>query len=127
MYLDTDVVLAELKVDDWLASAVDLGAIEEPTTSVATGIEVQYVMEDDWDRERIANTHREIADAGIGLVPLSTTVMDAAADLRTTYDRINVFDSVHLGTATMRQEPIVSTDTLFPDVEEVTHIDPREL
>ena len=47
MYRDLDVILAELKADDWLASDVDIESIEEPKTSVATGIELQYVMEDE--------------------------------------------------------------------------------
>jgi hypothetical protein len=38
VYLDLDVILAELKADDWLASDVDLDAIEETKTSVATDI-----------------------------------------------------------------------------------------
>ena len=53
MYLDLDVILAELKADDWLASDVDIDSIEDPKTSVATGIELQYVMEDAWDRHRV--------------------------------------------------------------------------
>lgn len=127
MYLDTDVVLAELKVDDWLASDVDIDAVDAPKTTVGTGIEVQYVMEDDWDRDRLSTAHAEIADAGIELVPLSTDVMDAAAELRSDYHAVNVFDGVHLGTAMALEEPIVSTDSLFPDIDEVEHVDPRTI
>jgi hypothetical protein len=54
VYLDLDVILAELKADDWLASDVDINSIEDPKTSVATSIELQYVMEDEWDRDRVA-------------------------------------------------------------------------
>jgi len=50
VYLDLDVILAELKADDWLASDVDIDAIDDPKTSVATGIELQYVMENEWGR-----------------------------------------------------------------------------
>ena len=53
VYLDLDVILAELKADDWLASDVDINPIEDPKTSVATSIELQYVMEDEWDRDRV--------------------------------------------------------------------------
>lgn len=127
MYLDTDVILAELKVDDWLSSDVDIEAVEEPKTTVATGIEIQYVMEDNWKRERLATVHEEIAKAGVEMVPLTSEIMDIAAELRTTYDSVNVFDSIHLGTSLRMDEPIVSTDTLFPDVDEVSHVDPREL
>lgn len=57
MYVDTDVVLAVLKADDWLSSAVDLETITDPKTSVATCIEVQYAMQDEWDRERRTMVH----------------------------------------------------------------------
>jgi hypothetical protein len=127
VYLDLDVILAELKADDWLASDVDLDAIEEPKTSVATGIELQYVMEDEWDRDRVVRAHQEIASKNIELVPLTSDALDAAADLRTQYTALNVFDGVHLGSAAVLDEPIISTDTLFPEIPEVEHLDPREL
>lgn len=127
MYLDTDIILALLKPDDWLASAVDLSALETPTTSVATAIEVQYVMEDEWSRAQLARAHDTIADEGIDLVPLTTDVMDLAGDLRVAYSKVNVFDGVHLGTTLTVEEPIVSTDTLYPEINEVDHIDPRNL
>lgn len=127
MYLDLDVILAELKADDWLASDVEIDSIEEPKTSVATGIELQYVMEDEWDRDRVVQAHQEIASTNIELVPLTSDVLDAAADLRAQYETLNVFDGVHLGSAAVLDEPIVSTDTLFPEIPEIEHIDPRDL
>ena len=127
MYLDLDVILAELKADDWLASDVDIDSIEEPKTSVATGIELQYVMEDEWDRDRVVRAHREIAGKDIELVPLTSDTLDAAADLRSQYEALNVFDGVHLGSAAVLDEPIVSTDTLFPEIPQIEHIDPRDL
>ncbi|AWB27826.1 PIN domain-containing protein [Halococcoides cellulosivorans] len=128
MYLDLDVILAELKADDWLASAVDIESIDEPTTSVATGIELQYVMEDEWNRDRVVSAHREIVRLGVELVPLTSDALDAASSLRSEYEALNVFDGVHLGTASVREEPIVSTDTLFPpQIEEIDHVDPRAI
>jgi hypothetical protein len=127
VYLDLDVILAELKADDWLASDVDLDVTEEPKTSVATGIELQYVIEDEWDRDSVVRAHQEIASKNIELVPLTSDALDAAADLRAQYTALNVFDGVHLGSAAVLDEPIISTDTLFPEIPEVEHLDPREL
>ena len=127
VYLDLDVILAELKVDDWLSSVVDIDAIDEPKTSVATGIELQYVMEDEWARDRVVRAHNEILDCDIELVPLVPDALDAAAELRARYDALNVFDGVHLGSAQVLDESIVSTDTLFPEIPEIDHIDPRNL
>ena len=127
VYLDLDVILAELKEDDWLASEVELEAVESPKTSVATGIELQYVMEDDWPRDRVVCAHREITESGIEMVPLEGDALDAAADLRSRYDSLNVFDGIHLGTAHVLGETIVSTDTLYPAISDVEHADPRDL
>lgn len=127
VYLDLDVILAELKADDWLASDVDLESIDEPKTSVATGIELQYVMEGEWDRDRVVCAHQEIDTKGIELIPLTTDALDAAAALWSQYGALNVFDGVHLGSAATLDEPIVSTDTLFPEIPEVNHVDPRDL
>jgi predicted nucleic acid-binding protein len=84
-------------------------------------------MEDEWDRDRVARAHQEIAGNDIQLVPLTSDALDAAADLRSQYEALNVFDGVHLGSAAVLDEPIVSTDTLFPEIPEIEHIDPRDL
>ncbi|MFB6185694.1 MAG: PIN domain-containing protein [Halobacteriaceae archaeon] len=127
MYLDLDVILAELKADDWLASDVDIESIEEPKTSVATGIEIQYVMEEEWNRDRVIQAHHAIARKNIDLIPLTSDAMDTAAELRSQYERLNLFDGVHLGSASVLDEPIVSTDTLYPEITEIEHIDPRDI
>ncbi|MDZ7850722.1 MAG: PIN domain-containing protein [Halodesulfurarchaeum sp.] len=127
MYLDTDTILARLKEDDWLSSDVDIDAIPEPITSVATAIEIQYVMESDWDRRDLATGYASIENEGVVLVALTREDIEAAGTLREKYDRVGVFDSIHLGAAYARGEPIVSTDTLFPEISEVEHVDPREL
>ena len=121
------VILAELKADDWLASDVDIESVEEPKTSVATGIELQYAMEDEWERDRVVRAHRETAGANVELVPLTDDALDAAADLRARHEALNVFDGVHLGSASVLDEPIVSTDTLFPEISDVEHVDPRDI
>ena len=46
---------------DWLASEVDLEAMKAPKTSVATSIELQCVMEDEWPRNRVVRPAARIA------------------------------------------------------------------
>lgn len=116
-----------LKADDWLSSAVDLDAIDDPETSVSTCIEVQYAMEDEWDRDRLTTVNEEIVDAGIELIPLREPHIAAGGTLQRKYDRLNLFDAVHLGTAEILDETLVSTDTLYPTIDEISTVDPREL
>jgi predicted nucleic acid-binding protein len=75
----------------------------------------------------VVRAHQEITSKNIELVLLTSDNLDAAADLRTQYEALNVFDGVHLGSAAVLDEPIVSTDTLFPEIPEIEHIDPRNL
>lgn len=127
MYLDTDVVLAELKVEDWLAPTVDIDQLETPYTSVITALEVQLVMFDEWSRTRISETSRSITNLGIHILPLSVKAFQAGEDLLARYSRLNAFDAIHLGHALTKDIPIVSTDTLYPSIREIDHIDPRSL
>ena len=127
VYVDTDVVLAVLKDDDWLASSGDIDALDDPKTSVATCIEVGYAMDGEWPRRRLTTVHEQLRDAGISLLPLRVEHLHAGMALRRTYDRLNQFDAIHLGVALTVEEPIVSTDTLYPTITEVEHVDPRDL
>lgn len=127
MYVDTDVVLAELKADDWLSSEVDIDSISGAKTSVATCIEIQYAMQDEWDRNQRSTAHVQIQESEIDLVPLEVSHLEAGSSLHRMYNRLNLFDSVHLGVATTLDEPIVSTDTLYPSIQEIEHVDPRDL
>ena len=127
MYLDTDVLLAFLKRDDWLKSAVDRDALEDPVTSTATVIEIYYVLGDEWSAVQLADVRARVETQGVGFVPLTPQHMDATGRLRTKYDRLGVFDAVHLGVALTEGEPIVSTDTLYPEIDEVAHLDPRDV
>jgi hypothetical protein len=117
-----DFTYSDDVVDDWLASDMDIDSIASPKTSVATGIELQYVMEDVWERDRLARAHRTIAE---------TRSTDRGVDGRNGRAAvgIRVGDRVRRRPPRHRTlgEPIVSTDTLFPDIEEVTHVDPRDV
>lgn len=93
MYLDTDVILAELKDDDWLASAVNIEEIDDPKTSVATCIEIHYVMEDEWGRDRVSKAFFEIKTLGVHFVPLEMYHIASGGYLLREYERLNVFDA----------------------------------
>lgn len=126
MYLDTDVIFAQLKENDWLQSEIEIESVENPITSAATAIEIQYVLQDDWHHVNLGKVHAKIEDEGIKLVPLEKQDLREAEFFRASSERVGVFDSIHLGVAAARNEPIVSTDTLFPELPSVEHIDPRQ-
>lgn len=127
MYLDTDILLALLKTEDWLQSAVDEADFEKPKTSVVTAVEIQLVMFDTWTRSRLGLIYDEIKAEGIEVLPLTPESLQAGAELLPEYSSLNVFDALHVGHARTLDEPLVSTDTLYPRIEEVEHADPQEL
>ena len=127
MYLDTDIILGQLKVDDWLAPTLDNIDFRHPKTSVVTVIEIQLVMFDSWSRSRLAAVSTDIVNLGIAVLPLTKEVLQSSADNLQAYPRLNVFDSLHIGHAEVLAEPIISTDSLYPDIESVTHHDPRSI
>lgn len=127
MYLDTDVILAVLKPDDWLQSAVRQANLEDPKTSVITAVEIQLVMFEEWSRSDLADVHHTIEAEGIEVLPLTVETFQAGAELLPTYHALNVFDAIHVGQAMMLSEPLVSTDTLYPTIETINHLDPRDI
>jgi len=127
MYLDTDVIVALLKADDWLQAAAEGAAFEALKTSLISGIDIHLVMFESWSRSQLADLLAAIEREGVSVIPLTADAMSAGTDLLTVYSDMNVLDAAHLGHARTLDEPIVSTDTLYPKIEEVDHIDFREL
>lgn len=127
MYLDTDVLLALLKTEDWLQSAADMAEFDAPKTSIITAVEIQLVMFDTWTRAELAEVSEAIANQGVEILDLTLESFEAGTTLLPTYPALNVFDAVHLGHALTLDEPIVSTDTLYPKIDEIDDLDPREL
>jgi PIN domain nuclease of toxin-antitoxin system len=127
MYLDTDVILALIKEDDWLKSEVDRNALISSKTSAVTVIEVQLVYFDERSRGVIADSRQEVAQEVERVLPLDTEVLKESSRFLREHDRLNVFDLLHLAHASLLDEPIVSTDTLYPEVDDMCSLDPREL
>ena len=60
------------------------------------------------------------------LIPLELSHIVAGSELQRKYAKLDLFDVVHLGTATVLEETTVSTGSLCPEIEEVESADPRE-
>jgi predicted nucleic acid-binding protein len=127
MYLDTDVVLALIKDDDWLKSEVDRSAFVSPKTSAVTVVEIQLVYFDERTHEKLASFRQEVSEEVEEILPLDTEVLKESSGLLGEYDRLNIFDSLHLAHASVLNEPIISTDTLYPEIDTVRSLDPREM
>ena len=125
--LDIEILLAMLTAEDWLQADVAQADFDAPKTSIITTVELHLVLVDTWSRAQLAAVHTRIEPEGVDLVPLTADAFQAGADLLPAYSALNVFDTLHVGHARPLAEPLISTDTRSPTIDDLEHIDPRDL
>lgn len=127
MYLDTDCVLAIIKDEDWLKETVQDRIREEKEllTSMITILECRIVITRDNERSKSLCLLEKLAEFGIRMVPYDQEIERKSNDLMVKYSMLNIFDSLHIATAIVHDQAILSTDHLFPMIDEVECIDPR--
>ncbi|AKG91592.1 putative nucleic-acid-binding protein, contains PIN domain [Geoglobus ahangari] len=127
MYLDTDVILSQIKEKDWLKDIVKrkLESInEEFVTSAITIVECQIVLIREFGRDEAVKVPERIEELGVKILPLSKEVLEISSNLLKRYSKLNIFDSIHLAHVIHEKERILSTDRLFDEVEGIVRIDP---
>jgi len=62
----------------------------------------------------------------MGILPLTCAQIAKAANLRTTH-KISFYDSHHASSALLHDSKIISTDTTYDHIENLTRIDPYTL
>ncbi|MFC6963786.1 PIN domain-containing protein [Halocatena marina] len=92
-----------------------------------TAVEIQLVLFDSWSRSESATVYDAIGAFDIDVIPMTAEAFQAGAELLTNYPALSVFDSIHVGHARVLDGPLISTDTLYPKIDEIENIDPREL
>lgn len=127
MYLDTDILLALIKKDDWLKPHTDLKKIKSPKTSVFAVIEAEIILLREHGRENAISALKDIKRKNIRVIPLEEKTLKKSIDFLEKYERLNIFDSVHAAYSAINKEKIVSTDNVFDGIEEIEKVDPRDL
>lgn len=127
MYLDTDIILALIKKEDWLKSHVNLSKLQPARTSVFTLIEARIILEREYSRKEALRVLPVVSKLGITLVPFEEAVLRKSLELSEKYPQLNTFDSVQVAFAMVHDEILISTDTLFPKIEGLKVKDPRDL
>jgi len=129
VYLDTDVVLSQIKKKDWLKDIVKrkLSEIDENLcTSAITIVECQIVLLREESREEAIKVMEKIKSLGLRILPLTKEVLVKSTELLSKYPKLNIFDSIHLAHAILEGERILSTDRLFDEINEVVRVDPLD-
>lgn len=115
MYLDTDVVLALAKKDDWLKAAATRAVRRHRPlrTSALTLVEAELVLEREVGREAALAVRRVVTRRRVEVIPLSIEILAEADKLRRRIPVLHLFDGIHLATAKLAGETILSSDLLF--------------
>lgn len=127
MYLDTDIILAVIKREDWLKRYVDVKLIPDPKTSVLTVVEAELVLMRELGRQEALSCLDDIKENGILLLPMSQKIVEISCNLLKRYPRLNIFDSIHAAFALTLKEEILSTDSIFDRIPEIKKRDPRSI
>ncbi len=126
MYLDTDIILALIKKDDWLKKYIKLSFIEKPKTSVLTIIESRIVLEREYSKEESLRVLARINELKIQIIPLGEKTIAKSIELTKKYPKLGIFDSIHAACSIIVKDKIISTDSIYSEINEVNHIDPRK-
>lgn len=116
MYLDTDALLALAKPEDWLKKAAErqIRGRRPLVTSSLGVVEAQLVLERDEGREAALAALALIRRRRIRLLPVTSEILLEAERLRLRVPVLHLFDGIHLATAKLAGETILSSDRLFP-------------
>jgi uncharacterized protein with PIN domain len=128
VYLDTDCILALVKDSDWLKASVEkrLKGENKLVSSVLTVVESRLVLLRETTPEEAFRVEEIIKKWKIKLIPLDEKVMKKSKKLMQQNDFLGTFDSIHIATALINKEPILSTDHVFSLIPELDIMDPRD-
>ena len=126
MYLDTDIILALIKDEDWLKEHVDLKQMQPAKTSVFTVIEAELVLLREYSRNDAIAVLDKLKTLKIEILPVTEPIIKQSQKLLSQYSELNIFDSIHVACAVVNDELIVSTDTVFQNILGLKRKDPRE-
>lgn len=127
MYLDTDIILALIKEDDWLKKYVNISKLKSAKTSVITIIEARIVLEREYSRNEAIKVLSKLKKFNMQILPIDDKIIEKSQELLEKYPRLNIFDSIHVACAIINNEIIISTDTIFSSINELKSKDPRKL
>jgi len=121
MYLDTDCILALIKESDWLKEPVRKRLLKEKglCTSVLSIIECKLIFAREENLETSLRVEKKVLHERIKLLPLDDKVLTMSNTLQKKYPILGIFDSIHIGTAIISNERILSTDHIFPQIAEI--------
>ena len=124
-YLDTDIILALTKKEDWLKAHVSLDKCAPACTSAVTILEARIVMEREYGRTEALKVSDTVKALNLTILPLTEAVLQKSQELLQNYPSLNHFDSMHVAFALLHNLTIIGTDTIFAKITGLRSKDPR--
>jgi PIN domain nuclease of toxin-antitoxin system len=127
VYLDTDCILALVKDSDWLKKPVQKRIKKEKhlCTSVLSVVESRLVLMREDDIESVFKIENKLKAHKVKLLPLDEDIISESNNLMKDFDFLATFDAIHIATAKLHEEKILSTDHILKLVPGLTVEDPR--
>ncbi|UCF08499.1 MAG: PIN domain-containing protein [Thermoplasmata archaeon] len=127
VYLDTDCILALVKESDWLKTPVEKRIKNEKglCTSVMSVVESRLVLMREENIESVFRIEEKLNSLKIKLLPLDENIISESNNLMKDFDFLATFDAIHIATAKLHKEKVLSTDHIFKLVPGLTVEDPR--
>ena len=125
MYLDTDIILALIKKEDWLKKYVKISSLKPAKTSALTIIEARIVLEREYGKKESITALSKINHFKIQIIPLGEKTLEKSNELMEKYPKLGIFDSIHAACSMLANETLLSTDSVFLTINELRIKDPR--
>jgi predicted nucleic acid-binding protein len=125
MYLDTDIILALIKKDDWLKKYINFLKIDSPKTSSISIIEARLVLLRESSRIDAISVYSKIKKLNIEIIPIDEKTIQKSQELLEKYSSLGIFDSIHAASSIVNNEFLLSSDNIFNEIREIKHINPR--
>ena len=129
MYLDTDITMALIGLDDFLLEKLEPDMFENSKTSVITIFEIHDILKEMDTDLNIHNIYRMIKEKNIELLPLTPEILEISFKLLDKYNDLILFDSkhaIHAAYCVDLEETILSTDSLFKKIGEIKFKNPKK-
>lgn len=125
MYLDTDIVLALIKKEDWLKEYVSPATFKGAKTSVLAVIEARLILLREYSRQEALECLGKIQALELTILPLNEKIIEKSNELMSSHEKLGIFDALHAACALVHGEELVSTDTMYREIHELKSRDPR--
>ena len=130
MYIDTDVTMALIGLDDNLLDIIDLSKMKNLKTSVMTIFEIRDILSEMNINKDIKEILDFIKKEDIEILPLDEEVLLKSIELLYKHKNLILFDinhAIHASHCILIKETIYSTDSIYKRIGDIKYKNPKKL